>query len=270
MPKKEALIVVVPFHSEFFSFPYCQVPFFNDLQTVNEFNGWISFEQNIPSITLKNLYIRESYRTIASNINTVVNQAKVSSAAKEPNASPRVEKAIITGTPGIGKSLFLIYFLWKLVKEGKRVLFIFHPFSIYYDGSGGVFRFASGHLPLDNDDSFWNETLWCLFDAKGKKEADLSKFPYGLCNFILSTSPKRELINDFKKPPIPQMFYMPTWSKAEMEAIVPFFPNATEWRDRFAILGGVPRHVLEVTEQSPTKMLMDACQRVHHDNWRGL
>ena len=66
-------------------------------------------------------------------------------------------------------------------------------------------------------------------------------------------------MNDFKKPPVPQVFYMPTWTEAELEAIAPFFPNANEWRDRFGILGGIPRHVLEVTTQSPTEMLEAAC-----------
>jgi hypothetical protein len=190
---------------------------------------------------LNNLYIRESFRKIASSIN------------------PGINKAIITGTPGIGKSLFLIYLLWKLVKEGKRVLFIYHPFNVYYDGKGGVFQFFGGHLPLDADYSFWNDTLWCLFDAKFKKEADLGDLPIGLGTFVVSTSPRREMVNDFKKPPVPQVFYMPTWTEAELEAVAPLFPNANEWRDRFGILGGIPRHVLEVTTQPPTEMLEAAC-----------
>jgi hypothetical protein len=221
------------------SFPRCQVPFYNNIYNATERDGWISFGQNIPSTTLKNLYIRESYRTIASSIN------------------PGINKAIITGTPGIGKSLFLIYLLWKLVKEGKRVLFIYHPFNIYYDGNGGVFMLEK--IPSPIDFSFWNDTLWCLFDAKGKKEAQLDEFPYEMCTFIVSTSPRREMVNDFKKPPVPQEFYMPTWTKAELEEIAPLFPNATEWRDRFENLGGIPRHVLEVTARPPTQMLEAAC-----------
>jgi len=142
--EEEALIVVVPSsirpsQTQPSSFPRCQVPFYNNIYNATERDGWISFGQNIPSTTLKNLYIRESYRTIASSIN------------------PGINKAIITGTPGIGKSLFLIYLLWKLVKEGKRVLFIYHPFSIYYDGQGRVFMLDK--IPSTIDFSFWNDTL---------------------------------------------------------------------------------------------------------------
>jgi hypothetical protein len=122
---------------------------------------------------LNRLYIRKCYVTIASSI------VQVSGA----------HKAIIFGTPGIGKSLFLIYLLWRLVKEGKRVLFIYGKFYIYYDGNGGVFRFSRTRLPLDDDDLFWNDTLWCLFDAKDKKDFHLMQLPKDLSTFIVSTSP---------------------------------------------------------------------------------
>jgi hypothetical protein len=221
----------------------CQLPFYNDIRRVTDSDGWILFGQDIPSTSLKKLYIRESYRTIASSIMT-----------KEVN------KAIITGTPGIGKSLFLIYLLWKLVKDKKRVLFIYHPYNIYYDGNGGVSQFAGGELPADKDYSFWNDTLWCLFDAKDKKDADLGHLPYALCTFVVSTSPRRDLVNDFKKPPVPQVFYMPLWTKDELAKIAPLFPMASGWSDRFVILGGIPRHVLEVTTQPPTQIIEAACR----------
>jgi hypothetical protein len=173
-----------------------------------------------------------------------------------------MDKAIVTGTPGIGKSLFLIYLLQKLVKEGKRVLIVYHPLNIYYDGKGGVFEIKGGQFPHNGNISFWNKSLWCLFDAKGKNEADVNELPYEFCNFILSTSPRRDMVNDFKKPPVPQYFYMPPWTESELEVIVPMFPPHTtsEWHDRFEILGGIPRHVLEDTTKNPTKILEAACR----------
>jgi hypothetical protein len=198
----------------------------------------------MPDTNLNQLFIRESYKTIASSI-------------LEGNGS---HKAIITGTPGIGKSLFLIYLLWQLVKKRTRVLFIYYPFNIYYDGNGGVFEFESSSLPSAIDYSFWNESLWCLFDAKFKKEDDLARLRVGLSTIILSTSPRREMVNDFKKPPVPDCFYMPIWTEAELEAIALLFPNSSdEWHNRFTILGGIPRHVLEVTRHTPTEILKAAC-----------
>jgi hypothetical protein len=75
-------------------------------------------------------------------------------------------------------------------QEGTRVLFIYHPFNIYNDGKGDIFQFGSGRLPSDIDYSFWNDTLWCLFDAKYKNEAELGLLPVGLCTFVVSTSPR--------------------------------------------------------------------------------
>jgi hypothetical protein len=155
----------------------------------------------------------------------------------------------------------MIYLLWKLVKEKKRVLIIYHPDSIYYDGKGGVFFCPEGSLPLRTDVLFWNDDLWCLFDAKGKNEQQLMSLPYSTCTFVLSTSPRREMVNDFKKPPPPQIFYMPIWDKAEVTTISAAFSRVANWRKRFEILGGIPRNVLEVTDQKPIDILEAACKQ---------
>ncbi len=160
----------------------------------------------------------------------------------------------------------MIYLLWKLVKAGKRVLLIYHPHTIYYDGKGNIFQFPSNALPSDIDYSFWNDTLWCLFDAKFKNESHLGDFPLELCTFIVSTSPRREMVNDFKKPPPPQIFYMPLWSEAELETIASSFPGVINWHERFRILGGIPRHVLEVTSDNPTELLHAACKKCELDD----
>ena len=224
----EALVVAVP-QSPRFSFPLCRIPFFNNINNATESGRWISFETEIPGTFLNKLYVRESYRIIESLIRT------------DP------KKIIITGTPGTGKSLFLIYLLWNLVKEGKRVLLIYHPFTIYYDGRGGVFQFTSDQLSSSINGLSGNNTLWCLFDAREKTFSDLHQLPHSYFNSILSTYPQRDLVNDFKKSSCLQIFYMPTWSRAEMEEIAPVFPR-TDWTRRFEILGGIPRWVLEDTK----------------------
>ena len=110
------------------------------------------------------------------------------------------------------------------------------------------------------DHAFWAPDLFCLFDAKDKKDEHLSTFPYERCAFVLSTSPRREMVNDFKKPPRPLVFYMPLWTETELESIAPFFATVIDWRERFKILGGIPRHVLEDTKYEPTKLLQAACK----------
>jgi len=272
--KKAALIVIVPspILAELKGIKPCEILIYKHICNAIESDGFLSFGQQdteiIPSTTLKKLYIRESYKSIASSImqsNTSSQMHVATSSIIEKPGS--IKKAIITGTPGIGKSLFMIYLLHKLVMEGKRVLFIYHPDTIYFDGKGGIFRFPSGDFPLDTDDSFWNDSLWCLFDAKEKNDSDLGRLPYERCNFVLSTSPRRELVNDFKKPPVPQVFYMPTWTETELEAIAPLFDNVTAWRGRFEFLGGIPQKLFEDVEKEPHVILDTACKQFSLDNY---
>jgi len=107
--EEDTLIVVVPPPQPSLQFIRCKEPFYKNIYKASstESDEWISFGDNMPSTTLNKLYIRESYRIIESNF--------------KPRMHGKL-KIIIVGTPGVGKSLFLFYLLWKLVvKEGKRV-----------------------------------------------------------------------------------------------------------------------------------------------------
>jgi len=66
------------------------------------------------------------------------------------------------------------------------------------------------------------------------------------------------MVNDFKKPPPPQIFYMSLWNEAELTTIATAFPGVADWME---ILGGIPRHVLEVTDHSPKALLEAACRQ---------
>ena len=215
-------------------FPPCQIPFYRDISEGVEQGSWLSFKHTIPYTNLESLFVRKSYQTIAAKIQS------------------RVNRAIITGTPGIGKSLFLIYLLWRLVKGKKRVLFVYHPVTIYYDGQGGVF-YCPNSLPSYNEVAFWSTDLWCLVDARDKETRDLRAFSYGMCKFVLSTSPRREMVNNFRKSPPHRVFDMPLWTETELETIASCFTvKKKDWLPRFKILGGIPRHVLEDTQHEPT------------------
>ena len=113
-------------------------------------------------------------------------------------------------------------------------------------------------VPSEVDHVFWNKDLFCLFDSKEKN--NLMGLPYDFCAFVLSTSPRRAIVNDFKKPPVPQIFYMPLWSEEELKVIASGF-TIDDWKQRFKILGGIPRHVFEVTDTDPRRFLEDGCKQ---------
>jgi hypothetical protein len=107
----------------------------------------------------------------------------------------------------------------------------------------------------------------CLM-PKAKTKPNLHRLPYPLCKFVLSTSPQRELVNDFQKPPVPEVFYMPLWTEAEMENVASTrVRKQSNWRDRFKILGGIPRLVLEDTRDPPTTILEVASSKCSLDDF---
>ena len=118
--EEDALIVLVP--------PvvgsHCPNPFYNQLPEPNLDDEWLEFHDNIADTDVKKIYIRQCYKTIASEI------------IHSPHNL--VKKIMVTGTPGVGKSFFLFYLLCLLVKERKRVLFIYLSDIIYFDGQGGI------------------------------------------------------------------------------------------------------------------------------------
>lgn len=53
----------------------CKIPFFNNLSNCVERNGWLVFDDNMPPLsTLKSLYIRESFVSIAGSLTSIKRQ----------------------------------------------------------------------------------------------------------------------------------------------------------------------------------------------------
>lgn len=99
----------------------CSHPFFSQVTAIDEVDSWLEFPVRVP-LTLQNkLFVRSSFKAIADQI-----------LASERGACGR-KYAVIAGTSGIGKSVFLYYVLWRLIKAGKRVLFVTE--TLYFDGS---------------------------------------------------------------------------------------------------------------------------------------
>jgi len=207
---------------------------------VIEREGFLEFPTTMPYTRIKRLYIRDSYKCIAEQIK-----------------DRSVPRHIVNGTPGIGKSLFLVYLLFQLVNEGKRVFFWYGRHRIYFDGDGEVFKLY--RFPDDAEESFW-DGLWCLFDASGRSTADLDKLDSDLSTIVISMSLRRDRINDFKKPDLaPKTFFMPVWSIEEMKTLSEqVYGSVSDWRDRFEILGGIPRFVFEKIERSPSSIVESA------------
>ncbi|KAG2957620.1 hypothetical protein PC119_g27274 [Phytophthora cactorum] len=206
-------------------FDRCSDPFFSKFQTVDEVNSWLQFPALLPLTERQTLYIRSSYKSIAAQALSKV----------DPN---RRKYAVITGTPGIGKSVFVYYAMWRLIKDKKRVLFITRQPPIYFDGST---IHECKQLPYSGNQQFWSPDLWCLVDSVDP--TNVVGMPIERCSVLLASTPRRDCISEFKKlAPTPDVFYMPLWTKEELATIAPMYPHAAAvWENRFECLGGVPR-----------------------------
>ncbi|KAG2782052.1 hypothetical protein Pcac1_g8388 [Phytophthora cactorum] len=231
-------------------FDHCIHPFFSQFPTVDQVGDWLEFPALLPLTERQKLYVRCSYKSIAAQALTKV----------DPN---RRKYAVITGTPGIGKSVFVYYVMWRLIKDKKRVLFITRQPPIYFDGST---IHECKQLPYSGNQQFWSPDLWCLVDSVDP--TNVAGMPIECCSVLLASTPRRDCIGEFKKlVPTPDVFYMPLWTKEELATIAPMYPHAAAvWENRFECLGGVPRLVLQDIETDPQAWLMSACNSCSLDD----
>ena len=130
----------------------------------------------------------------------------------------------VTGTPGIGKSTFLVYVMWRALYEGKAVLF--HHFK----GKEVVYRLqptASGgvdvtRLPTPDADSvdvllagLNPKQTWYLADSLA-----LAELREPNCPVLEVTSPDLTRLKGLDSVfPAPDMtLYMPLWSRQEVSS----------------------------------------------------
>ncbi|PLW37705.1 hypothetical protein PCANC_17147 [Puccinia coronata f. sp. avenae] len=152
---------------------------------------------------------------------------------------------VVTGTPGIGKTIFSAYYLWTAACKNKTVLW--EPFQTpgrpvrtYLMTSSGV------ELLADNSDKLANaransETLY-IVDGRAPQQCQAWT--------LLVTSPQRTHYKDILKESSSSLLYMPPWSYEELEFCkAVLYPDervlpTTLMRRLFEWYGGVPRFVV--------------------------
>ena len=227
----------------------CVDRFCLDLCDSKSEDSWYSFTVPLPGTNQRTLFIRECYKSIKTQIDKELE-----------NEEGKLLKCVITGTPGIGKSLFLIYLAIQLIQKGERVLLIYDPLCILFEEDGNVRDYEEmANLPPKGATEFWKPKMWILFDCNLKFESDIVKVLNRSAHVVVSTSPKRGMLNDYNKPPQPITFHMPIWIFGEMEALsIMSFSENKKWNHRHDILGGIPRKIFEEFT-SPELIIKQAC-----------
>ncbi|EFP92655.2 uncharacterized protein PGTG_18833 [Puccinia graminis f. sp. tritici CRL 75-36-700-3] len=150
---------------------------------------------------------------------------------------------VVTGTPGIGKTFFSVYYMWIAARKKKAVLWQnpFFPDDVCY------LMASSGIVPVHTWGSEIDGVL-AKFDPVHIVDGRAPK----LRNVwtLLVTSPQHNHYHQFLKDDNSKLLYMPPWSYEELQTCKAiFYPDErilpTTLMDRvFEWYGGVPRYVL--------------------------
>jgi hypothetical protein len=178
---------------------------------------------------------------------------------------------LLTGTPGIGKSTFLIYFIIRHLHESTTAsdVLIFQP----AESDDEFYAFASPNIVrkgtyLDFEAFFLLPTTWYLVDWRPKSKP-VSK-PATTLFAISSDSIRDEDFKDFEKSLV-MRYCMPVWTYDELEECRRHvFPKLSNRSLNYIYdrVGGVPRSCL----QSPTQALCFELgeERAHERDLRRL
>ena len=175
------------------------------------------------------VYIRRCYKQLYD-----ITADKMASGSMETGVT------LYTGVPGIGKSLFLIYFIYRFLHDDRfpdkrfaleferKEYFLFEPTLEADDVFTCSCRDATS---IDDDDDFL-----VLCDIQQPEE------PAGRAKWtLIFSSPDRARYKEITKNAPSFRYTLPTWSEQELTSC----DNRKQlWYDNFVHFGGVPRHVL--------------------------
>jgi hypothetical protein len=152
----------------------------------------------------------------------------------------------ITGTPGIGKSMFLFYILWRLANmEATKTVVLrrrMNHENIFVFQNDGCWKTEN---PGNIGAFLSNPTTWYLADALEPPPDQVNAVT------ILVSSPAQKYYSKFLTfVPVPPLHYLPFWSLEELELVAPFYSrDSKDVKKRFAMIGGIARFVLEKNDE---------------------
>ena len=183
------------------------VDFWNGLCTATYANEVLELKRGLfvdrdnKAIDSALLYIRKSYVDLT---NLIINEKRV----------------IITGTPGIGITMFRNYLAYFLQTQFDDIAIIFDrgdsDDGVLLTRVRGILEAKSGNKKLLVNKSVTNSPIYCLTDVSNE---DLSKIltnftSTGPVNLFLFSSPNSKLDNILKQNTT--IFYLPLWTEVEL------------------------------------------------------
>ena len=197
------------------------------------------------------LFCRECYPSLYARLKTIVF-----------NTSETCAAVLLTGVPGIGKSMFSIYCFIRLLVDGE-----FPTKEVYFEYAHGQYhKVTLQRTPTITADPGGGEP-WTTVELKVAtcREADHNALIFsdisrktepqaaGHWLFIFASPDPERYQTTMKQCRVHYRLTMPTWSEQELSAV----GGESNWYELFVLFGGVPRFVLWDGEGEDPRTLLD-------------
>ncbi|KAF0683171.1 Aste57867_24764 [Aphanomyces stellatus] len=230
--------------------------FWESLPTLVPENGILKFA-SVPPFFPNNmnfLLIRASYQSMFE---------KIKSNLENPDVMRRYNRMAITGNPGIGKSLFLFYVMWRISSmRGIRTVILHRQ-----KDRGLIYVFEKSEKTrcwttrdLGQIDKFlFRRDTWYLTDTLNPPPGEVAAMT------ILVASPARKHYKEFLKySSTDELRYLPVWSLDELKQVADLYKaTAEDVQRRYCLIGGIPRYVLEKAGHDLTEVIDSAVSRLN-------
>ena len=234
--------------------------FWNSLSTVKLEENTLVFHA-IPKFfpdNMKSLFVRKSYFDL---FNIVIDNLHNEVEYKN------FHRMAITGNPGIGKSIFLFYVMWRISTMENVGVVILHRAK---DG-GNIYVFEDSKCWITQKYAKINKfldqrTTWYLTDTLSPPPAEVKAVT------ILVASPSRDHYKEFLKySSTDSLRYLPVWSLEELQSAAARYTISSEdVTNRYRLIGGIPRFVLEKRNENLKNVIRRAVIRLRIEKFNSI
>jgi hypothetical protein len=190
------------------------------------------------------IFVRECYRELYKTVSrSIIDEMKSSSLTR------------FAGVPGIGKSMFLLYFIYRFLADDRFpdksfAVELINGEYLTFEGTADATKFI---CHSESGDGVISKKSLLLCDvADGLEPVSRAKKTF---IFTSSTSPPPKHFYEILNGSPNFRYTMPTWSEQEF-----MFAEAdvSQWYDNFVHYGGVPRLVFSKLANASSLLLQEA------------
>ncbi|OAJ39250.1 hypothetical protein BDEG_23112 [Batrachochytrium dendrobatidis JEL423] len=194
---------------------------------------------------IQKLYVRECYHDVFGLLLDQIDRG--------------MESFAISGTSGIGKSLFFVYILHRLMDDFTTKTLSLKPNRIVYQVGSSYKCFdlqqqLVTELGVDAEELVWKQDTFYVIDGRTSEPLISS------CIVLFMSSPRSEWYKEFVKQKMAKEWDFPVWTLNELQACrrhcYPDVPIETT-NERYRMYGGVARSVFDIVSNPMEEALAD-------------